>query len=724
MIHYDRKQDVNYEKDRIKWFSNDNSWSSSQLPGRDQVSPIYYDAGYDQAGEVDGQEIGEGLLKINGKSRGLLPAINKNYCYNRMKMFPLMINNSGKTSPAGSERRVQSYGPSNKLQSPQYCLRVSSSLLSHQFLHDNNSKSTNLIGLYDCEKLFQFRTLFCEKSRTNSCPEKSRCDRSHCLTWQRRNPTTQLYVPRLCSDINFIRKHGDMKMQLSRKCINGKSCEYSHSKEEKLYHPLMYKTSECSSAACANDLPGRQYFCPFAHNKKELRVAITDEVRSSVINLLGLNKSKVSKVNAKRLFNTACDVLRRALREDVVLQHWMFYVAKLAPNSVLYSLIHNFFDEVAYKSVPPKVSDALPRISNHGRYQFNIPSSTNYMYMSSIPSSTSYRNSPNDLVEESAGVLNDSLNPCNYNPNNHSYLNTTNNIILYPPPPAAVGGGASAAASSNREAPSYNRSRTDDYLTYLRADSLSNILEEGNEPPLNGQAAAGSSRQLYYDHNQSSNQRMIPSFLRDSVSQYHRSQLLRSNQSNFKDDVHRQSVSAELPSMDISIKEGSIKEALLSPEMWEQPTYGDAPFKSEEHEILRSPNSNTWLDRSMDLSFYEEFIGGHSTRKDDLNSIGSPTFVSNDGRPRVGSFQDDRLLNNVYKNFQRNPQFMQSPTPKISIPTSSVDGIPFSHYSTGVPQNAGASPIHFRNGIHGQNIGISSNSNLNNVNDFGFLGSP
>jgi len=139
--------------------------------------------------------------------------------------------------------------------------------------------------------------------------------------------------------------------------------------------------------------------------------------------------------------------------------------------------------------------------------------------------------------------------------------------------------------------------------------------------------------------------------------------------------------------------------------MWEAPCGdGSTTFISEEPQLLRSPNSNNWLDRHLDLFSCEGFIGSQNTRKDDhVNSIGSATFASNDRRPRVGSLQDNRLLNKVYKNFQKNPQYLQSPTPNSSIAIS-VDVPPFVHYSPG-------SPLSFRNAIIGQNMGRGSDVN-------------
>ena len=55
-------------------------------------------------------------------------------------------------------------------------------------------------------------------------------------------------------------------MTLQRKCTRGRSCSYAHSKEEELYHPDIYKTRICTTYPNC-----KRFFCPFAHEKTELR---------------------------------------------------------------------------------------------------------------------------------------------------------------------------------------------------------------------------------------------------------------------------------------------------------------------------------------------------------------------------------------------------------------------------------------------------------------------
>ncbi|KAK2194680.1 bifunctional RING finger protein Unkempt-like/Zinc finger [Babesia duncani] len=114
------------------------------------------------------------------------------------------------------------------------------------------------------EELATFRTSFCTRHHQNKCLNSDSCEKSHCLTWQRRNPYEVNYCPQLCPEIQFVKK--SRKMVLYRRCTRGKSCNFAHSKEEELYHPLVYKTKQCSAYPKCS-----RYFCPFVHAPSELR---------------------------------------------------------------------------------------------------------------------------------------------------------------------------------------------------------------------------------------------------------------------------------------------------------------------------------------------------------------------------------------------------------------------------------------------------------------------
>ncbi|XP_951918.1 uncharacterized protein TA15175 [Theileria annulata] len=113
-------------------------------------------------------------------------------------------------------------------------------------------------------RLEEFRTRHCPFYLRQMCVNSSRCDMSHSETWPRRNPAHFRYDYKLCPNIQFFRNGN--KMQLQGKCSYGRRCKFSHSKEEQLYHPDLYKTRYC-----VNYPNCKGYYCPFAHSKEELR---------------------------------------------------------------------------------------------------------------------------------------------------------------------------------------------------------------------------------------------------------------------------------------------------------------------------------------------------------------------------------------------------------------------------------------------------------------------
>ncbi|UKK01808.2 hypothetical protein MACK_001161 [Theileria orientalis] len=112
--------------------------------------------------------------------------------------------------------------------------------------------------------LEEFRTRQCPLYAKGMCLNSSKCSLSHSETWPRRNPVLFKYDYKLCPNIQFSRH--DNKMQLHGKCSFGRRCRFSHSKEEQLYHPELYKTRYC-----LNFPNCKGYYCPFAHSKEELR---------------------------------------------------------------------------------------------------------------------------------------------------------------------------------------------------------------------------------------------------------------------------------------------------------------------------------------------------------------------------------------------------------------------------------------------------------------------
>ncbi|KAH8740873.1 hypothetical protein FG386_003112 [Cryptosporidium ryanae] len=135
---------------------------------------------------------------------------------------------------------------------------------------EDPDKKHYFLSIYE---LYAFRTIVCDLHLHGKCKDSDKCPFSHCLTWQRRNPNSHYYSPKLCPEICFVRSNE--KMNLIRRCKKGKICTFAHSKEEQLYHPLMYKTKECSLYPNCN-----RYYCPFSHGKNEIRTP--ENIRDSI----------------------------------------------------------------------------------------------------------------------------------------------------------------------------------------------------------------------------------------------------------------------------------------------------------------------------------------------------------------------------------------------------------------------------------------------------------
>eukprot|EP00915_Cephaloidophora_sp_WS-2016_P009714 GHVH01013963.1.p1 GENE.GHVH01013963.1~~GHVH01013963.1.p1 ORF type:complete len:719 (+),score=58.57 GHVH01013963.1:61-2217(+) len=131
-------------------------------------------------------------------------------------------------------------------------------------------------------QLHVFRTLVCQikKSANHSgvdCSKDGDCPYSHCLSWQKRNPALFDYIPQMCPHLNLSREDaldGRAKgaLKVKNSCFSGQRCRYSHTKEEQLYHPQVYKTKLCNAWNLEPNLNRcRKYYCPFAHGDKEIR---------------------------------------------------------------------------------------------------------------------------------------------------------------------------------------------------------------------------------------------------------------------------------------------------------------------------------------------------------------------------------------------------------------------------------------------------------------------
>lgn len=137
------------------------------------------------------------------------------------------------------------------------------------------------------EQLDLFRTEVCDRQlRQRDCSNKESCMYSHCLSWRRRNPSELPYRAQLCPNVLFHISNGNMRV--FNYCKRGRACVFSHSKEEQMFHPSVYKTSIC------RDFPKcPRYYCPFAHGDIEMReppiMEYADEENDS------LNKFKSGK---------------------------------------------------------------------------------------------------------------------------------------------------------------------------------------------------------------------------------------------------------------------------------------------------------------------------------------------------------------------------------------------------------------------------------------------
>ncbi|KAJ1608588.1 CCCH RNA binding domain-containing protein [Cryptosporidium canis] len=161
-------------------------------------------------------------------------------------------------------------GNEANLMEMQHSMIENNTLANHIYGSEDSNKKHYLLTIYE---LYVFRTVVCSSHLQGKCEHSDSCPFSHCLTWQRRNPNEHYYSPKLCPEICFVKNNE--KMNLIRRCRKGKLCTFAHSKEEQLYHPLMYKTKECSLYPNCN-----RYYCPFSHGVEQIRNP--DEVRESI----------------------------------------------------------------------------------------------------------------------------------------------------------------------------------------------------------------------------------------------------------------------------------------------------------------------------------------------------------------------------------------------------------------------------------------------------------
>ena len=145
-----------------------------------------------------------------------------------------------------------------------------------------------LPALLSTDDLVKFRTRFCERFlQFGECNFGGKCQYSHNMTWRRRSPQKYLYEPRLCDNIVWFITESGMRRQTISNCHNGKNCKFAHSREEILYHPLIYKTVMCEDITCG------KFYCPFAHAMEELLQAAEapEYIRRCLMDAASLDES-------------------------------------------------------------------------------------------------------------------------------------------------------------------------------------------------------------------------------------------------------------------------------------------------------------------------------------------------------------------------------------------------------------------------------------------------
>eukprot|EP00915_Cephaloidophora_sp_WS-2016_P003025 GHVH01004098.1.p1 GENE.GHVH01004098.1~~GHVH01004098.1.p1 ORF type:complete len:805 (+),score=89.44 GHVH01004098.1:294-2417(+) len=161
-----------------------------------------------------------------------------------------------------------------------YTEELTQSQISQLFMN-NILSSDRLLSIFE---LSIFRTVLCVSSCDNRrshnlCWASHSYDSNGNKRWLRRNPFIHNYKHLMCPEIQSLKEgmreqnkalgseavphrlsEKILLQQACFKCANGMSCNYSHSLEEQMYHPFVYKTQLC------NNLPKcERPFCPFLH---------------------------------------------------------------------------------------------------------------------------------------------------------------------------------------------------------------------------------------------------------------------------------------------------------------------------------------------------------------------------------------------------------------------------------------------------------------------------
>mmetsp|Transcript_7519 Transcript_7519/g.8114 ORF Transcript_7519/g.8114 Transcript_7519/m.8114 type:complete len:1045 (+) Transcript_7519:154-3288(+) len=109
-------------------------------------------------------------------------------------------------------------------------------------------RQSDLLGQMSPDELGKFRSTWCTKRYDH---DHDLCGFAHIEIndgWLRRNPVTSSYKNEMC---NFISIAGDKMISPTQfylnECPKGIACDYAHSMEEIMYHPMNYKAKLCTS---------------------------------------------------------------------------------------------------------------------------------------------------------------------------------------------------------------------------------------------------------------------------------------------------------------------------------------------------------------------------------------------------------------------------------------------------------------------------------------------
>ncbi|KAH8583916.1 zinc finger protein [Cryptosporidium sp. chipmunk genotype I] len=127
-------------------------------------------------------------------------------------------------------------------------------------------------ALLSIEELTRFRTKLCRRSLREGCDfGPLRCQYSHNVYWPRRCPfylsdrSALRYLPDICPDITILDQETG---KVANFCNRGGYCPYSHSMEEVIYHPLIYKSELCAAFQKGEC---KTYYCHLIHGLAERR---------------------------------------------------------------------------------------------------------------------------------------------------------------------------------------------------------------------------------------------------------------------------------------------------------------------------------------------------------------------------------------------------------------------------------------------------------------------